>query len=201
MNHIRLTRPTLLIITALLAGSVHGQTGATNGQNAQTANAALREKAFDVIDSVASQIGTLQSPENRARLGSNVAEALWQRDEKRARALFISIEEDINTGLRNAEGDERVKAQTRMVFLQLRLNTVERIAKQDPDLALSFLKATELSEDVPRKPGFVNPDGNLTLGAGNHVLLREEQPWLGNHGIVDPETERADRGHRQAGWL
>lgn len=169
MNHNRLETPTLLAIIVFLAGSVHGQGAATNGQKPQTANVALREKAFDVIDSVASQIGTLQSAENRARLASNIAEALWQRDEKRARALFILIEEDINAGLGNAEGDERLKAQARAVFLQLRINTVERLAKHDTELALSFLKATAPTESTPRTPGWVNPDGNLTLGLAKKI--------------------------------
>ena len=160
MKPIRLATLTL-VITVPFAAVVHGQVNTST--DPQTTNAALREKAFEVIDSVASQLGTLQSAENRARFGSNIAEALWQRDEKRARALFISIEEDINAGLRNAQGDERVKAQTRTVFRQLRINTVERIAKHDAELALSFLKATEFSEEFQRTPGFINNERNLAL--------------------------------------
>lgn len=160
MDHIRLALLSLLVGVGLGTAAVQGQANSS----AQTTNAALREKAFEVIDSVAGQIGTLQSAENRARFGSNIAEALWERDEKRARALFISIEEDINTGLRNAQGDERVKAQTRTVFRQLRINTVERIAKHDAELALSFLKATEFSEESQRTPGFINTERNLALG-------------------------------------
>jgi hypothetical protein len=162
-THIRLLLA-LLFTAALCAGVVRAQANTSTSQDSQTTNAALREKALDLIESVASQIGTLQSAENRARLGSNVAEALWQRDEKRARTLFISVEEDIRTGQQNVEGDERTKVQMRMVFRQLRMNTVERIAKHDPELALSFLKATEFSEELPRTPGFNYTEGDIALG-------------------------------------
>jgi hypothetical protein len=163
MHHIRLATLTLVVITALCPAVAYGQVSTSARSDTQTPTAALREKAFDVIDSVASQIGTLQSAENRARFGANIADALWTRDEKRARTLFIAVEEDINAGLRNAEGDDRSKAVTRAVFLQLRINTVERIAKHDSEFALSFLKATEFSEELPRTTGFINNERNLTL--------------------------------------
>ena len=167
MDHIRFTLLSLLVVVGLGSAAVQGQANTS----AQTNNAALREKAFEVIDSVANQLGTLQSPENRARLGSNIAEALWPRDEKRARALFISIEEDINTGLRNAEGDEQIRMQTRLVFLQLRINTVERIAKHDSELALSFLKATEISDEAPRSR-YAYAERMLLLNLAKQVALR-----------------------------
>jgi hypothetical protein len=162
MNHLRRTA-LLLVLTGAFCGVLYGQ-ATSERSDAQTTNAALREKAFEVIDSVAGQIGTLQSAENRARFGANIAEALWTRDEKRARALFMAVAEDINAGLRNAEGDERTRALSRAVFLQLRINTVERIAKHDSEFALSFLKATEFSGDLPRTPSFINNDRNIALG-------------------------------------
>lgn len=172
MNYIRFATLTLALFTSLCPAVLYGQASTSaSTTDAKTPNAALREKAFEVIDSVASQIGALQSAENRARLGSNIAEALWQRDEKRARALFISIEEDINAGLRNAEGDERVKAERRMVFHQLRINTVERIAKHDAELALSFLKATEFAEELPRTPGFNYSEGDVALGLARKLAI------------------------------
>jgi hypothetical protein len=143
-----MTRPgtsawTLWLILVLCAPHALGQTTA----GAQDNKNALREKAFGLLESVASQLSTLQSVENRARLGSNIADLIWDHDEKRARAVLVSVEEDIKTGLQNAEEDEQLGAPTRMVFLYLRFNTIERIARHDPELALSFLKATEVSSD------------------------------------------------------
>lgn len=137
----------LILILVLAFGLAHAQQNSAT-ENAQTD--ALREKAFALLESLASQISSLQSAENRARLGSNIAESLWSHDEKRARMLLSSVEDDINAGLRNPEDDDRVDAQRRMVFLQLRLNTIDRIAGHDADLALAFLKATEGHSDKPR---------------------------------------------------
>src|SRR4026209_316006 len=117
----------------------------------QTPDAAQRQKAIDLLQSLATQLGNLQSPENRARIGANIADSLWAHDEKRARALFISIEEDINWGLRPREIKDFRDDHEYMVFMQLRTDTVTRIAKYDPELALDFLKATApISENPPR---------------------------------------------------
>jgi len=117
----------------------------------QTPDTAQRQKAIDLLQSLATQLGNLQSPENRARIGANIADSLWAHDEKRARALFISIEEDINWGLRPREIKDFRDDHEYMVFMQLRTDTVTRIAKYDPELALDFLKATApISENPPR---------------------------------------------------
>src|SRR5437870_12278239 len=131
----------LTLILALAFRLAHAQQSAST-ENPQTSDAALREKAFALLESLANQIGSLQSAENRARLGANIAESLWNYDEKRARILLVSVEDDIKAGLQDQEGDDRTDALRRIVFLQLRMNTIERIGKHDADLALAFLKAT-----------------------------------------------------------
>jgi hypothetical protein len=141
MHYRRPSKLSLSLAVALSFGTAHAQqvSSTTNKE----ADEALRQKAFDLLESIAGQLGMLQSPENRARLGANLAESLWEKDERRARTLLMSVQEDINAGLRNQEGDQTADAQRRMVFLQLRVNTVERIAKHDGELALAFFKATE----------------------------------------------------------
>jgi hypothetical protein len=117
----------------------------------QTADAARREKAIELLESLANQLSALQSAENRARIGANIADSLWKHDEKRARALFISIEEDINWGLRTREINDSRDDYASMVFMKLRTDTVTRIAKHDPELALDFLRATApIYENPPR---------------------------------------------------
>ena len=113
----------------------------------QTADAARREKAIELLQSLATQISTLQSPENRARIGANIADSLWAHDEKRARALFINIEDDISSGLRIPEIKDMRTAQSFRVFMQLRTDTVARIAKHDGELAFDFLRATAPNYD------------------------------------------------------
>jgi hypothetical protein len=105
------------------------------------AEAALREKAFKLLDSLADQLGSLQSAENRARVGSNIAESIWSHDEERARNLFRLAAEDIKLGLQQTKDDGN-REQTFAVFQKLREDNVERIAKHDPELALTVLKET-----------------------------------------------------------
>ena len=112
---------------------------------------ALKAKAYDLLASLATQLSTLQSAENRARIGSNLAWSLWPHDEKRARALFVEVGQDIRLGLQPREGNDAQNEHTLMVFLQLRTDTIDRIAKYDPEFAFDFLKTTEPSyEDLPR---------------------------------------------------
>jgi hypothetical protein len=103
----------------------------------------LKEKAYGLLESLATQTSTLQSAENRARIGSNIAGSLWSHDDKRARTILISVAEDIRSGLQLGEEDNPKDETTFMVFLHLRSDTVERIAKHDPELAFEFLKTTE----------------------------------------------------------
>lgn len=147
MTHPQLSALVLIVAIVLCFGRAHAQQKNSTAENAQTTDAPLREKAFNLLESLAGQINTLQSAENRARLGSNIAESLWNHDEKRARTLLVSVEDDIKAGLQNRENDDPRDVHTLMVFLRLRADTVDRIAKHDAELALAFLKATELSSD------------------------------------------------------
>jgi len=169
------------------------------------ARAQEREKAIELLQSLATQLGTLQSPENRARIGANIADSLWAHDEKRARALFISIEDDINRGLRIRENKRADYSE--MVFMQLRSDIVTRIAKHDAELALDFLTTTAPIYDkwppaaVERERDFEitlatqivasNPD--LALKIGRESLSR---------GISDkllPLLKQLHKKHREQG--
>lgn len=153
--------PRPLILGFILAAgfSVSPVLAQQNNSTARNeANEALRQKAFAALESIAAQISTLQSAENRARLGSNIAASLWDHDEGQARTLLLAVEQDIRAGLENQTGGEPPDTQRRMVFLQLRVDTVERIAKHDPELALAFFKATEAAPDANRRPDERNYD-------------------------------------------
>lgn len=144
-------RQRLLILTALLFISpllVLAQQ--SKPADDKTAEKALKAKAYELLDSLATQIGTLQSAENRARFGSNIAASIWSHDEKRARALFVAVGEDIKLGLQQRENPNRFTEQnSTMVFMHLRENTVDRIAKLDPEFAFDFLISTEPTLENP----------------------------------------------------
>lgn len=141
MTHLRFPALGLSLAVVLCFQSTRAQqTNSSN--NDQAAEAAVREKAFSVLETLSDQISSLQSPENRARIGANIANSIWPHDESRARALFTSVEQDINLGLQSADRDRDV-SHTFAVYLRLREETVERIARHDAELALGFFKRTE----------------------------------------------------------
>jgi hypothetical protein len=163
-----MTKRQLMIAAVILAilfhfGVTHAQQSNNTSENTQAADDARRAKAFDLLVSLAGQISMLQSAENRARLGSNIAESIWDHDEKLARTLLISVETDINAGLLIPQDGDPTEARLSEVFLQLRLDTVRRIAKHDADLALAFLKATEIPQDPTRPYDVTRMDRVLEL--------------------------------------
>jgi hypothetical protein len=138
-----------LIVLALgivLFASISGRAQAQQDKTPPTKEeiAALREKAFKVLDTVAGQLTTLQSVENRARMGANLVDSLWEHDEQRARSLLRVVQEDIKSELQKRDLDGEARYDVRFqVFLKLRRDTIERIAKYDGQAAYDFLKVTE----------------------------------------------------------
>ena len=135
----RSSTPALLIALVLSFQLTYAQQPGS-ASNTQSAEAELRGKAFELLESLANQLGTLQSAENRARMGSNIAASLWAHDEKRARALFKVVEDDIKFGLqvdRSPDLDH-----TFQVFYKLREDNAERLAQLDPEMALTFVRET-----------------------------------------------------------
>lgn len=138
----------LLVVTvALNPLCAQAQQDSSAAQSKQAEDQALRQKSFELLESLAGELGVLQSPENRARIGSNIAGSLWPHDENRARALFTQVQSDINLGLQAPESQSPEDIKTFMVFLKLRADTTERIAKHDPEFAYEFFKATALSPE------------------------------------------------------
>jgi hypothetical protein len=151
------------VLFLLITFTIQGQPKKAATDDAQSADKALRDKAFALLESLAGQIPTLQSSENRARLGSNVAASLWEHDEKLARALLNGVQEEIRSALQNVSQEEWADTRTRMVFLQLRVDTVERIAKHDPELGLAFLKGTEPSADPAARHSMTEDERALEM--------------------------------------
>ena len=138
----------ILIIVALCPVYVHAQQKSATSQGKDEAEEALRNKAYGLLETLAGQLNTMQSPENRARIGSNIAWSLWPHNEARARELLTMVQQDINAGLQVTEPEDMEDVHSLLVFLRLRTDTINRIAKYDPELAYDFFKATALSPDL-----------------------------------------------------
>jgi hypothetical protein len=133
----------ILILATIYPLTVAQQVNATADE--KKAEQVLRDKAFRLLESVASQLGTMQSAENRARIGSNLVDSLWKHDEQRARNLLPLVEQDIRAGLADWDAGGRNDQNTLGAFLLLRRETIERVAKYDAELAFAFLEATEFT--------------------------------------------------------
>lgn len=171
-------RPNPSALIFLLAVLLHGgltQAQQTKSSEDKTVDAAVRTKAVDLLESLASQIGTLQSAENRARLGSNLAASLWKHNENRARSLLLGVEADIRAGLEQGDLNDHTDAQTRMVFLKLRMDTVERMVGLDPDLALAFLKATKVESDTARPYHVAEWERDLELRLAKEIAAQRPE--------------------------
>jgi hypothetical protein len=103
----------------------------------------LERKTFALLEDVISSAPTLKLPENRALVLSSVADLLWARDEKRARALFRDALHHLSsTALRfNPQmSDEQRRAH--QIYMQQRQEILQMIARRDVDLALEMLRAS-----------------------------------------------------------
>lgn len=167
---------TFTISVLLFSVSARSQESAPLRGLDENAAAAVRKKAIDLLESVAGQVDSLRSAENRARIGSNLAELLWDRDEKRARSLFAAVEEDIRTGFTDTDSDDYAHVRTLMVFWTLRSDTIGRIAKHDPELALEFLRATRLPAEAKLPPYVMgDTERSLELRLAGQVAAKNPQ--------------------------
>ena len=153
----------VVLIFAVVFSSSYAQT------QQDDPNAALREKAFSLLESVAGQLNTLQSGENRARLGANIVDSLWKHDEKRARALLLFVQEDINAGMDVKKALNQTDEHTFTVFSKLRVDTAERIAKHDGEAALAFFQVTAPRSDKPLPEYFLRNERELELRLARQV--------------------------------
>lgn len=141
-----MNRPRILPLAVLLGIAIFTVSARAQNTKNDEATAVLREKAYALLESVATQIGALQSGENRARVGANIVDSLWTRNEKLARSLLLQVEADLRSELEKWRPGSPTDF-THLVLLKLRADTVERLAKHDAEAALAFLKATEIKSD------------------------------------------------------
>jgi len=124
----------LLLAVALLPSQTFSQQ-----VSEKQADEALRQKAYNLLASLAEQISSLQSRENRVRTGSNIARSLWPHDEKKAREMFATVTKEIKAGFADQRLDQyNVKRN----LAKLREDTALRIGMFDPEWAVQFLKET-----------------------------------------------------------
>src|SRR6185436_5292195 len=104
------------LVVLLCSFSVRSQEPGPKARSDYAASSELKKKALDSLHTIASRLNTLRSPENRARIGSNLGDLLWDDDEKSSRTLFAAVGEDINEGFANLDPDPERNVHAILVF-------------------------------------------------------------------------------------
>jgi len=139
-----LSRFVIFCFLLVLPSIASAQNLAGNSAKTEPPEPANRKKSFDLIETISGQIGNLQSPANRINVECIVADLLWTGDEKRARALFKSASAELASLVATIDVGDQQAYQEVSSFNQQRQQVIDRVARHDPELALSILRETRL---------------------------------------------------------
>ena len=135
----------------------------------------LESKALKLLDSTLAEAQQLKLTENRVLFQSVAADLLWNREEKRARALFQDAVNTLAAGLtssdrRDAGGDSYWSLE------RLRAQTLQMIARRDPQFALDLLRASRIEAPEDSALGVALHDEELMLEQGIAAQAVEKDP-------------------------
>ncbi|HEY6118585.1 MAG TPA: hypothetical protein VIV66_01440 [Pyrinomonadaceae bacterium] len=165
----------LWVVVLLL--SLAGVLAAQQPEKETTLPPAVEKKSLDLLDSIAGRISTLHSPENRITVTCAVADLLWSRDEKRARALFANVMRDEAALVSSVDLGDQQASENYSTINNQRQEVVGRIARHDPDLALEFLRATRFpAGEVPSYGA--NWERNLELSLSRAIAAKDPERAL-----------------------
>ncbi|HUQ31029.1 MAG TPA: hypothetical protein VM095_02870 [Pyrinomonadaceae bacterium] len=147
---------TVLLLAPLSAQTPEDQSALGERERQQKAleqKKELERKTYALLEEIIGAATLLKLPENRALVQSSAADLLWTRDEKRARALFRDALENLRQAAPKISGqlsnEQRAAYQ---LFIQQRKETLQIVARRDPDLALELLRATRPPSPSPPPP-------------------------------------------------
>jgi hypothetical protein len=124
---------------------------------------AIKVKGNALLVEVADNLELIRLPETRARLGIQVAQLLWDSDEKRARKLMTEAIEGVKEYLAGIDQSDQNYYQTYQMATQLRGEVFTALATRDPELALDFLTSTRILTDPSLGQGGEHPDQERQL--------------------------------------
>lgn len=108
----------------------------------------LERRTLALLDEIATGAWGLKLPENRSFVLANVADLLWERDEKRARNMYWEALNSLNLNAgppaaapTGKQSNDKIETQYWMTFTSRR-EFLRRVARRDPQLALDMLRAS-----------------------------------------------------------
>lgn len=114
--------------------------------------ASLQPKALELLDAVVAQTQTLRLGTNRSMLLAQVADLMWEHDERRARALFAEAMKTLQDESKAAADTARALNEDEMenemmmidgggdAFASFRQKTLQMVARHDTQLALELAR-------------------------------------------------------------
>jgi hypothetical protein len=140
-----------------------------NGEAAKEKDEAIKEKIRQetaLLEQILLDAKNLRLPENRAFVYAKVGNALWQTDEKRARALFQNSISDLITAQTEVEAEKGKKEYlNNLIYGQSpRWDILNTIAARDAEFALDAL--------VKTRPGKIT-QALLSMSGESHTPSRQ----------------------------
>jgi hypothetical protein len=178
-------RPFVLLLLVLVLFAPHAQAQTTEEPSASptpapspTIDPATEKKAFDLLESASEQAVNLRAPSNRIRALCAIADLIWSRDEKRARALFNAAVSQLATRISETDFGDMEGYQEISLLEQSRQELVSRMATHDPELALAALRQTRLPLDNTRGSWNVQAESNLEMNLALIIAAKNPETAL-----------------------
>jgi len=138
---------------------------------------AVEKQALELVDTIAQGIPSLRNSGNRVYLMSAVADLLWTTDEKRARALFEIVKQEMVTAAADFDPSDQQSYNPLEILQQRRRECLDRLARRDPEMALSFLRATRLPPESTNNNRQAN-ETNLELHLAGLLVAKDPEQAL-----------------------
>ena len=184
----------LVMVSSAASQSPDSQDSAKKDQQQQKAQEEREKKALALLDETIKEAQSLRAPENRIRIQIGIADLLWSRDEKRARAIFkeaiagydeISRKAHSNTprpdGINIREDVSRFQSASnpyvlRMMSAMLRQEILQALIAHDAKWAREFLRASRQSATSGEEANNYSVDMDLALDMQLAKQVAETEP-------------------------
>ena len=134
-----------------------------------------KAKGLALLSEATQNFPQLRRPQTRAAFQIKAAQMLWTADEKRASKLMEQAIESVKEFIANVDESDQSYYENFQTANQLRRQVVEALGPHDPDLALSFLRATRTLTNPDRSQGsaHVNEELQLELSLASQITAAD----------------------------
>jgi hypothetical protein len=170
----------VFLVLLLVIPIVRAQSGSPEDSVAQQKKAReeREKKTLALVEEIIKETQSLKLPENRVRIDIALAESLWLRDEKRARALFNDAVASLGEITAAVDSGERDYLNLAQLPQQLRQEILQVAANHDPKLALDFLRASRPASPEQMTYGPPTFEAQLEMRLAVQLAAKDPQEAL-----------------------